>query len=99
VAKGITQIEGMDYEKAFSSLLSLAFNSPLLALILHLNLKLFQIDVKTAFPDGNLKEDIHIDQPIGFVSKVKMTRCVVLKCLYMVLSNLLNLGKLDSMKP
>jgi len=41
----------------------------LLALIVHLDLELFQMDVKTAFLNGNLEKEIYTDQPIGFVPK------------------------------
>ena len=40
----------------------------LMALVAHLDLELFQMDVKTALLNGNLKEEIYMDQPIGFVS-------------------------------
>ena len=41
----------------------------LLALVAHLNLELFQMDVKTTFLNENLEEEIYMDQSIGFVSK------------------------------
>jgi len=41
----------------------------LLALVDHLDLKLFHIDLKTGFLNGYLKEEIYMDQPIGFVLK------------------------------
>ena len=40
-----------------------------LALLAHFDLELFQMDLKTAFLNSNLKEDVYMDQPIGFVSK------------------------------
>jgi len=69
VAKGFTQIEGIDYEETFSPIVMFFSIHLLLALVAHLDLELFQLDVKTAFLNGNLKEEIYMDQPIGFVSK------------------------------
>ena len=41
----------------------------ILAIVAHLNLELFQIDVKTAFLNGELDEEIYMDQPIDFEFK------------------------------
>ena len=38
-------------------------------MVVHLDLELFQMDVKTAFLNSGLEEEIYIDHPIGFVSK------------------------------
>ena len=69
VAKGFTQIEGVYYEETFSPVVRIASIHLLLALVAHLDLELFQMDIKTAFLNGNLEEEIYMDQPIGFASK------------------------------
>ena len=69
VAKGYTQVEGVDYKETFSPVVRLSSVRLLQALVAHLDLELFQMDVKTAFLNGNLEEEIYMDQPIGFVSK------------------------------
>jgi len=69
VAKGFTQIEGVDYKETFSPVVRFASIRLLLAMVAHLDLKLFQMDVKTAFLNCSLEEEIYMDQPIGFVLK------------------------------
>jgi len=69
VAKGFTQVEGIDYKETFSPVMRFASIRLLLALVSHLDLELFEMDVKTAFLNGNLEEEIYMDQPIDFVSK------------------------------
>jgi len=69
VVKGCTQIKGIDYEDIFSLVVRFASIRMLLALVAYLNLEMFQMDVKTAFLNGNLEEEIYLDQPIGFVLK------------------------------
>jgi len=51
----------------------------LLAMIAHLDLELFQMDVNTAFLNGNLEEEIYVGQPIGFVSKGQEDKFFFLK--------------------
>ena len=60
MAKGYTQVEGVDYEETFSPMVRLASVPLLLALVVHLDLELFQMDVKTAFLNENLEEEIYI---------------------------------------
>jgi len=56
-------------KRQFSSVAGAASIRLLVAFVVHLDLKLFQIDIKTALLNDNLEEEIYIDQPIGFVSK------------------------------
>ena len=57
------------HEETFSPVVRFASIRLLLALVAHLDLELFQMDVKTAFINENLEEEIYMNQPIGFVSK------------------------------
>jgi len=69
VAKDFTQIEGIDYEDTFSPVVRFSSIRLLLAVVAHLDLELFQMDVKTTFLNENLEEEIYVNQPIGFVEK------------------------------
>ena len=66
VAKGFTQQEGVDYEETFSPVVRFASIRILLAIVAHMDLELHQMDVKTAFLNGELDEEIYMDQPKGF---------------------------------
>jgi len=68
VMKGYTQVEGVDHEETFSPVVRLSSVRLLLVLVAYLDLELFQMDVKTAFLNGNLEEETYMDQPLGFVS-------------------------------
>ena len=50
-----------------------------LAIVANLNLELYQMDVKTAFLNGELDEEIYMDQPIGFVTKGQELKVCKLK--------------------
>jgi len=69
VAKRFTQIDGLDYEENFSLVERIAPIRLLLVLVVHVDLELFQIDVKIVFLNGNLKKGIYMNQPIDFVSR------------------------------
>ena len=48
----------------------------ILAIIAHLDLDLFQMDVKIAFLNGEINVEINMDQPIVFQAKGKSIKCV-----------------------
>ena len=60
-------MEGVDYDETFAPLTRMESIMILLALACHLEFKLYQMDVKTNFLNGFLKEDVYIAQPKGFI--------------------------------
>ena len=67
VAKGYTQIEGIDYEETFSPVAMIKSIRILLAIAAYYDYEIWQMDVKTAFLNGHLSEDVYMVQPEGFV--------------------------------
>jgi len=92
LAKGFTQIEGVNYEETFSPAVRIASIRLILALVAPLDLELIQMDVKTAFLNGSLEKEIYMDQSLGLYQKVNRTKFVVLKDLFMVSNSLLERG-------
>src|SRR3954451_23657544 len=66
VAQGFAQIEGMDYEDTFAPVACLEAIRLLLAFASFHNIKLYQMDVKSAFLNGPLKETAYVAQPPDF---------------------------------
>ena len=69
VAKGYTQKEGIDYDETFSLVAMLKSIRILLSIAAHFDYEIWQMDVKTAFLNGNLEEEIYIMQPESFIAK------------------------------
>ena len=60
-------MEGVDYDETFAPVARMESIRILLTLVCHLRFKLYQMDVKNAFLNGLLKEDICVAQTKGFV--------------------------------
>ncbi|GKF97505.1 retrotransposon protein, putative, ty1-copia subclass [Tanacetum coccineum] len=67
VAKGFTQTYGVDYEETFSPVADIRAIRILIAIAAFYDYEIWQMDVKTAFLNGYLNEDIYMVQPEGFV--------------------------------
>jgi hypothetical protein len=66
VGKGYTQVEGLDFGETYAPVARLESIRILLAYATHHDFKLHQMDVKSAFLNGPLQEEVYVDQPPGF---------------------------------
>jgi len=67
VAQGYTQVEGLDFDETFAPVAILESIRLLLGVACILKFKLFQMDVKSAFLNGYIHEEVYVEQPKGFI--------------------------------
>ncbi|GJT93772.1 retrovirus-related pol polyprotein from transposon TNT 1-94 [Tanacetum coccineum] len=67
VAKGYRQEEGIDFEESFAPVARLEAIRIFIAFAAHMNMIVYQMDVKAAFLNGILREEVYVSQPDGFV--------------------------------
>nr|GFC67804.1 hypothetical protein [Tanacetum cinerariifolium] len=69
IAVGYSQQEGIDYDETSAPVAQIKAICLFLAYAAHKDFTVFQMDVKTSFLNGILKEEVYVGQPLGFVSK------------------------------
>ena len=67
VVKGYRQKKGLDYFDTYSPVTRITSSRMLIAIAAVHDLKIHQMDVKTAFLNGELEEEIYMEQPEGFI--------------------------------
>ncbi|UYV63998.1 hypothetical protein LAZ67_2006285 [Cordylochernes scorpioides] len=83
VAKGYSQQYGIDYEETFAPVVRQSTIRMFLALAVEYNLILHQMDVQSAYLNGEIKEEIYMTQPENFVSRKYPERvCRLKKAIY-----------------
>jgi hypothetical protein len=66
VAKGYSQVKGLDFGETYAPVARLESIRILLAYATYHGFKLYQMDVKSAFLNGPIKEEVYVEQPSGF---------------------------------
>ena len=66
VAKGYSQEEGIDYDETYAPVARIEAIRIFLAFTAHSNFKVYQMDVKSAFINGELEQEVYVEQPSGF---------------------------------
>ena len=83
VAKGFRQKQGIDYDKTFSPVAMLKSIWIMLTIAAYYDYEIWQMDVKTAFLNGYLEEEVYMSQSEGFVSKERENQvCKLKKSIY-----------------
>jgi hypothetical protein len=74
VAQGFSQVKGLDFRKTFTLVARLETIRILLAFAVSKGFKLYQIDVKSAFLNGVIQEEVYVRQPPGFENSMYPNR-------------------------
>ena len=83
VAKGFTQTHGIDYQETFAPVAKVNSIHVLLSLAVNSNWPLHQLDIKNAFLNGDLEEEVFMELPPGFGGNFdKKKVCRLKKSLY-----------------
>jgi hypothetical protein len=69
IAKGYSQVKGLDFDETFAPVARLESICMLLAYPTHHGFKLCQMDVKSTFLNGPIKEEVYVEHPPGFESE------------------------------
>jgi hypothetical protein len=69
VAKGYSQVKGLDFDETFPPIAKLESIHILLAYATHHDFKLYQIDVKSVFLNGLIKNEVYVEQSPSFMSE------------------------------
>lgn len=80
VAQGYSQKYGEDYDEVFAPTARITTFRMLLSIAAHFNMQVKHYDVKTAFLNGEIEEEIYLKQPPGF--EVGDEACHLFKCIY-----------------
>ena len=83
VAKGFSQVRGVDFDEVFSPVARAESIRIIIAMAAQFRWKLHHLDVKSAFINGYIEEDIYVDQPEGFIEAGKESYVLKLKKLSM----------------
>ncbi|GJU73076.1 retrovirus-related pol polyprotein from transposon TNT 1-94 [Tanacetum coccineum] len=79
VARSYRQEEGIDFEESFAPITRLEAIRIFIAFAAHMNMVVYQMDVKTTFLNDNLQEDVYVSQPDGFMDTDKPNHVYKLK--------------------
>ena len=83
VARGFSQKEGIDYDETFAPVARYTSVRTILAIAASKGWKVHQMDVKTAFLNGKIEEEVYVEQPKGFSVFDRQTHvCKLKKALY-----------------
>ena len=79
VAKGYSQQPGVDFNETFAPVARMETIRTMLALAAQMETPVYQLDVKSAFLNGELEEEVYVEQPLGYLLKGKENKVFRLK--------------------
>ena len=66
VARGFSQVEGVDYDETFAPVAIFSSIRAVISIVAEMGWRIHQMDVKTAFLNGFLHEEVYLEKPQGF---------------------------------